>query len=306
MRNAFINTILDACSIRNDIFIISGDAGLGVFDVFKDEYPDRFVNLGAAEQNTISFAAGLALSGFKVVIYNIIPFVLYRCYEQVRNDICYQELPIILAGIGSGLTYSPQGMTHYSVEDIGLAQTLPNLSIFSPVDPIEARLAAKFALTSDKPVYVRLAKRGEPDLHDNECFDITKPQVLRHGSKVAFVCHGSVAEEALQAADQLASRNVMPAVISIALLQPLDKKAVTDLLCTFDLVLVIEEHYNFCGLGGIITSLIAEQGLSCRLVQCGVPHKFIHDVHDNQGMRHKFGFSADRIVETVVEKIAGE
>lgn len=108
MRNAFINTILDACAGRDDIFIISGDAGLGVFDTFKDRHPDRFLNLGAAEQNMIGFAAGLAITGYKVVLYNIIPFVLYRCYEQVRNDICYQDLPVILAGIGSGVTYAPQ------------------------------------------------------------------------------------------------------------------------------------------------------------------------------------------------------
>src|SRR5690242_9623991 len=129
MRNAFIDTILASCGQRDDIFIISGDAGLGVFDNFKEKFPGRFLNLGAAEQNTISFAAGLALTGFKVVVYNIIPFVLYRCYEQVRNDICYQDLPIILAGIGSGLTYSPQGMTHYSIEDLGIARTLPNLTV---------------------------------------------------------------------------------------------------------------------------------------------------------------------------------
>jgi transketolase len=181
MRNSFVNTIIDSCNKRDDIFILSGDAGLGVFDQFKEDYPDRFLNMGLAEQNTIGFAAGLAMSGYRVVVYNIIPFVLYRCYEQVRNDICYQKLPVVLVGIGSGVTYAPMGMTHYSIEDIGLARTLPNMTVISPCDPIEARLAAAHALESTTPLYVRLAKRGEPDIHTNSDFDILKPQVIRQG-----------------------------------------------------------------------------------------------------------------------------
>jgi len=162
MRNAFIDTILDAGKKIPDIFVISGDAGLGVFDKFKEEFSDKFLNLGVAEQNAVGFSAGLALTGYKVYLYNIIPFVLYRCYEQVRNDICYQDLPVVLVGIGSGVTYAPQGMTHYSIEDLGIAQTLPNLEVFSPADPVEAKLAARYSLTAKSPVYVRLPKKGSP------------------------------------------------------------------------------------------------------------------------------------------------
>src|SRR3990167_8544765 len=155
MRNTLINTIIDACKKREDVFVISGDAGLGVFDEFKEAYKNRFLNLGIAEQNMASFAAGLAMSDFKVYLYNIIPFLLYRCYEQVRNDICYQRLPVTLVGIGSGLTYAPQGMTHYSVEDIAIARTLPNLVILSPSDPVEAQGCVEYAFKSKKPVYIR-------------------------------------------------------------------------------------------------------------------------------------------------------
>lgn len=117
---------------------MSGDAGYGVLDEYKKCFPNRYLNLGVAEQNMISFSAGLGLAGYNVFIYNIVPFVLYRCYEQVRNDICYQRLPVTLIGIGSGVTYAPQGITHYGVEDVSIARTLPNLVILSPSDPIEA------------------------------------------------------------------------------------------------------------------------------------------------------------------------
>ncbi len=302
MRNAFINRILKSCEKRDDIFVISGDAGLGVFDAFKEQHPDRFLNLGAAEQNMISFAAGLAITGRKVVVYNIIPFVLYRCYEQVRNDICYQNLPIILAGIGSGLTYSPQGMTHYSVEDIGLAQTMPNLTIISPIDPIEAQLAADFALESDAPVYVRLAKRGEPNLHADDKRDITLPQVLRKGGKVALVCHGSICEEVLKAADLLEKKGVKPLVISTPMLQPLNRKKLAKLLEKISLVVSVEEHFTACGLGGLLTGLCAEHHLRCKLITRGVPYRYIHEIHDNPGMRRAFGISAPDICKRVLSE----
>lgn len=306
MRNAFINTVLDACKLREDIFVISGDAGLGVFDSFKEEHPDRFINLGAAEQNMISFAAGMAMAGYKVLVYNIIPFVLYRCYEQVRNDICYQDLPIILAGIGSGLTYSPQGMTHYSVEDLGLARTLPNLTVLSPIDPVEARLAADYALSASVPVYVRLAKRGEPDLHATRQFDIAMPQLLLEGdAPVALLCHGSIGEEVLQASRMLAEEGVRPRVFSIPKVQPLDPGAVLSCLEGVRAVVTVEEHYHSCGLGASLREIMTSSGNACSLTTLGVPSRFIHEVHDTAGMRRCFGIDASSVAATVRQCLRG-
>ncbi|ODS30339.1 MAG: transketolase pyridine binding subunit [Candidatus Scalindua rubra] len=138
MRNTVINKITEYAEEDKNVFFVSGDAGYGVLDEYKKCFPNRYLNLGVAEQNMISFSAGLGLAGYNVFIYNIVPFVLYRCYEQVRNDICYQRLPVTLIGIGSGVTYAPQGITHYGVEDVSIARTLPNLVILSPSDPIEA------------------------------------------------------------------------------------------------------------------------------------------------------------------------
>ena len=304
MRNTFINTIIDECSRRDDIFIISGDAGLGVFDQFKEDHPDRFLNMGVAEQNMISFAAGLALTGYKVVLYNIIPFLMYRCYEQVRNDICYQELPIILVGIGSGVTYAPMGMTHYSIEDIGVAQTMSNLTVISPIDPVEAKLAALHALNSQVPVYVRLAKRGEPDIHRNANFSISEPQILERGERLALVCHGSITEEVLKAHALLAGRGVHPLVISVPVVQPVNKEALFRLFKELDTVICVEEHFVASGLGSILSNLFTEHELRCRLVKLGIPAGFIHEVHDTQGMRKLFGIDAASIAAATI-KLSG-
>jgi transketolase len=299
MRNNFINEILSACRLRDDIFILSGDSGLGVFDRFKEEYPHRFLNTGAAEQNAISFAAGLAMAGNKVFVYNIIPFLLYRCYEQVRNDICYQDLPVVLVGTGSGITYAPQGMSHYSVEDLGLVQTLPNLVAISPIDPVEARAAARYALSCDKPLYVRIAKAGESTIHRDDAIDIMSPQVVREGSDTAIVFHGSIASEVLAAYELLAAKGCAPLLLSVPTVQPLDAAALMPLLANIGHVVCVEEHFTNCGLGKMLACLKAETAVNWGLTLMGIPPHFIHEIRKTGGLRESFGMSAADIVAAV-------
>lgn len=300
MRNTFIDALIAASDSRDDLYFLSGDAGLGVFDDFRVRRPERFLNMGVAEQNMASFAAGLAMSGFKVVLYNIVPFLFYRCYEQVRNDICYQRLPVVLAGIGSGVTYAPMGMTHYSVEDLGIARTLPNLVTISPTDPVEARLAAEFALSADVPVYVRLPKRGEPALHASEAFDIREPMVLRDGDEIAVVFHGSIGEEAVEAADRLAVRGIRPRLVSVPMVQPLSAAALFERLRGVAHVVSVEEHYAGCGLSSVVAGLCGERRPEWRLTTLALPDRFLHDVRDRRGMRSRFGIDADGIEATVL------
>jgi transketolase len=299
MRTTFINTVIEASRKRDDIQILSGDSGLGVFDKFKDEFPDRFTNMGVAEQNTISFAAGLALTGTKVFVYNIIPFLLYRCYEQVRNDICYQGLPVVLVGIGSGVTYAPMGMSHYSVEDLGLIQTLPNLVVISPIDPAEAQAAAKYALHSDRPVYIRLAKSGEKKFNDCSEINITSPQVIRDGADCAVVFHGSISNAVLFAYDTLNQAGKPPLLISVPTIQPLDVNKLLSLLSGVSHVVCVEEHYVNCGLGSLIARMRGEHSAGWRLTLLGVPPRFIHEIGRTEYLRNVFGISATDIVGAV-------
>ena len=193
MRNSLANEIKKIAKTDNSLFVIAGDAGLGVWDDFKDS--KQFINPGVNEQLDIGFGAGLSLMGHKVIYYNIAPFVIMRPYEFVRNDICYQELPMILIGTGSGITYAPAGVTHYVVEDITLASTMPNLDIFSPADPVEAVECFRYAYKSKKPSYIRIAKNGEEIIH-KESIDITKPIFInKSASKDILILHGSIADE---------------------------------------------------------------------------------------------------------------
>ncbi|MBU2541509.1 MAG: hypothetical protein KJ593_06380 [Candidatus Omnitrophica bacterium] len=303
MRDSVISRITDCARENKRIFLITGDAGFGVLDEFKKTFPDRFLNLGVAEQNMISFSAGLALAGYKIFLYNIIPFLLFRCYEQVRNDICYQRLPITLVGIGSGLTYAPQGVTHYSIEDIQIARSLPNLVILSPSDPLEAEKCAEYAFSSKLPVYIRLAKSGEPRIHKRPPKTIEKPIVIREGKEVAVLFHGSIGEEVISAVEGFKGT---VKVISVPKICPLDFPALLKELKNIHTVITVEEHFIDGGLGSIIADWILEQGLSIRLKKMGISNEFIHKIKNRKGMRDYYGISSKAIRCAVKEALRYE
>jgi transketolase len=303
MRNTVMNRITDLARSDKDIFVITGDAGFGVLDAFKERFPERFLNLGVAEQNMIGCAAGLAISGFRVVVYNIIPFLLYRCYEQVRNDICYQELPVLLVGIGSGFTYAPQGITHYSVEDLIITRSLPNLTVFSPADPLEAKRCVDFAIRGRTPVYIRVAKTGEKNIHKGDPGDISKPIVVRDGRDVAVLFYGSVGAEVVKATQDL---RPCPRVLSLPMLQPLDFRALRQGLKNIHTLIAVEEHFGEGGLGSTLSDWIVREGLPLRLKKLGVRNEFIHAVKNVAGMRCHYGICAERIRHEIREAMREE
>ena len=159
MRNAFTKKLVELAQKNKDIILITNDAPTPHFLEFQKKHPNRFINAGLAEQNMTGMASGLALSGKVPVTYSIVPFVIMRCYEQVRDDVCYQNVNIKIIGIGAGIVYSTLGGTHTPIEDISLARGLPNLTIVSPADIMEAEKEALDIYKIKGPVYVRLSKR---------------------------------------------------------------------------------------------------------------------------------------------------
>lgn len=299
MRKTFIKTINQLAQKDDNIYIISGDAGFGVFEEYQEQYPDRFINCGVAEANTIGYAAGLALRGFNVFVYNIIPFILYRCFEQVRNDICYQRLPITLIGIGSGVTYAPGGMTHYSVEDLALCQALPNLTVISPIDPVETAAAVRYAAQAKEPVYIRLAKSGEANIHANPCQDIRQPTLVRDGQEIAILTYGSIAPEMIQAADILAQTGIFPRLLSVPTLQPFPGQQLCELCADCHTIITLEEHFASGGLASRMLTALHHQERRQRLIPCALPDKFIHDINTCAGIRQKYSLDAAALVQLI-------
>jgi len=295
MRNTAAAEIINYCRDNEDGFLIAGDAGFGVWENFQEQLPSQYINPGINEQATIGLAAGMALSGHKVFYYNIIPFVMMRCYEQVRLDICYQELPIVLVGIGSGITYAPAGMTHYSVEDITLAKTLPNLNIISPSDPIQVQKALDFAIESNKPTYIRISRSGEPKLFDRE-IDIAKPMYLKQGSKKAIIFHGSIVDEVLKASEELQDVSI----ISLAMIFPLPKDEIIEILNKYEKIYVVEEHFKDGGLGSILSDFAIENKIFVDLEKIAIDNHYIHKIGNCDYLRKELSIDSESIINKVL------
>ena len=158
MRNAFAQEITALAAEDKRIVLLSGDIGNRLFDPYKKQFPDRFYNCGVAEANMTSVAAGMALSGLRPVTYTIAAFNTVRCLEQIRVDVCYQGLPVVIVGVGGGLSYAALNATHHALEDVAFLRILPNMTVICPGDAWEVRAAVRAAIKHNGPVYVRLGK----------------------------------------------------------------------------------------------------------------------------------------------------
>jgi len=194
MRDAFIKALEEEAEKNENIVLLTGDLGFSVFESFEKKFPNQFFNCGIAEQNMMGVAAGLSLSGKTVFVYSIIPFVTLRCIEQIRNDICYHDLKVIIVGVGSGLSYGSSGFSHHANEDIGCLKSISNLTILSPSDPNEVRGLIKESVSYNHPVYLRLGKNKEEIFNQSSDVKIGKMYYLQEGNDVALITHGSIME----------------------------------------------------------------------------------------------------------------
>ena len=161
MRNAFAKELVKLASFDQRIILLSGDIGNRLFDTFKEKFKKRFYNCGIAEANMMSLASGLAMCNLRPITYTITPFNTTRCLEQIRNDVCYHNVPVIIVGIGAGLSYSRLGGSHHACEDISFLRTIPNMKVICPADALELRALLREALKEMGPVYLRIGKKGE-------------------------------------------------------------------------------------------------------------------------------------------------
>ncbi len=165
MRNAFIDELVTLAKQYNHIALVVGDLGYSVVEPFADQFPDRFINAGVAEQNMTGLAAGMASEGYHVFSYSIANFPTFRCAEQIRNDVDYHKLPVTVVAVGGGLSYGALGYSHHAVQDYALMRSMPNMLIAAPGDPMEVRACMRYLINNPQPSYLRLAKAGEPCFH---------------------------------------------------------------------------------------------------------------------------------------------
>jgi transketolase len=260
MRREFSDAIEKVALEDEKIIFITGDLGYNALENLQQKLGNRFINAGVAEQNMVGLAAGLAYKGFKVFCYSIAPFVVYRCWEQFRNDVCLHNLPVFLVGNGGGYGYGIMGSTHHAIEDIGGLSSLQNVKCWIPAFADEVETSVKEIIAEGRPAYLRLGAGKQTPAHEGD-FDSLKLVVKSDSPKGAIVALGPVANNVVSVLQQdefdskfnLFTANTVPLEIS---------QEGFDLLQSVDNLLVIEEHVSIGGLAQQLSVQLMERGIS--------------------------------------------
>jgi transketolase len=302
MRNRFAEVFYSlGCADPRMCIIVADISPAGSIARFRQEFPDRFINTGVAEQVMIGMCAGMVLRGLRPFAYTIATFTLYRPFEFVRDDLCYQNLPVTIVGIGGGVTYSTLGATHHAQEDIGIATALPNMSVIAPCDPDEVEAATRWcAQQTSGPVYLRLGKAGEPILTKGaEPWQYGKIRYLQRGSDVCILSYGSIMKVAREVTGRCEALGKSVSLASVHTMKPLDEPGIVDALQRHGCVIVIEETGPVGSLGARAKLLAWEAGARCKITAFGLQDAFIHCYGSHDDLLAAHGLSADAIMSRV-------
>jgi transketolase len=297
MRNHFADTFYELGKADPRLCVVVADISpAGSISKFRSEFPHRFINTGVSEQIMIGMVAGMAQRGLKPFAYTIATFTLYRPFEMVRDDLCYQNLPVTIVGIGGGVNYSTLGATHHAQEDVAIATAVPNLSVIAPCDPKEVEAATRWCASQERgPVYLRLGKAGEPNFSSaaRDPWIFGKLRRLREGRDVCILSYGPIMKRAFAIAERFEAAGKSVAIVSAHTLKPLDREGLVEILKAFAHVVVIEECAPNGSLAMRVKELAWNAKATCRIDTFTLKDAFIHcyGSHDDILDAHGLGVS---------------
>lgn len=295
-------SLIEQMKQRDDIMVVSADmstpAGL---DKFKIAYPNHFINVGIAEQNMIGIAAGLADEGYKVICVAQACFLTMRSFEQIRQYTGYMGIPLILVGIGSGLSLQYMGNTHYALEDIALTRTIPNMEVIAPCDSYEAVKAFEHAVNCNHPVYIRLFGGASIPIVFNEEmeFERAKAVKLRDGTDVQIIATGSMVDKALKVAAELAAIGIEASVVDMHTIKPLDTESIE---LNKKLIVTLEEHNIIGGLGNAVTDVLSLYKSHPKILTLGI-NNFVEPVGSYQFLLQQCGIDIEGIKNEIIDNL---
>lgn len=270
---------------------------------FKIEFPDRFFNMGIAEQNLIGAACGLSTAGKIPFASTFAMFATGRAYEVIRNSVCYPKLNVKVCATHAGLTVGEDGASHQSVEDISLMRTIPNMTVLVPADAEETEQMIFAAAEYNGPVYVRLGRSGVPAIFDEEYkFEIGKGTVIKDGSDVTIIACGIMVSEAIEAEKKLSEEGISARVINMSTIKPIDRDLIIESAKNTKLIVTAEEHSIIGGLGSAVSEVVSEEA-PVLVKKVGVKDTFGESGTPGELLK-KYGLTCDEIVETVKSSLS--
>lgn len=294
MRMIFAQKLTELARKDKDICIVTPDMGYSILDCFEKEFPERFFNVGIAEQNAVSLAAGLALSGKKPYVYSIIPFSTMRCFEQVRVDVAYMNVNVKIVGVGAGFEYGSAGYTHQGVEDLSVMRCLPGMTVVAPGDNREMEELLPQLATYKGPAYIRIGRHNRGIINNTEKIELGKASIIEQGEDIALIATSNMLPSAYDYAQKLKKEGRNPYLISIHTVKPIDRNLILSLIDKGVEINTFEEHTIVGGLGSAVAEIIAESGKAVKFRRYGIPDVFSHYVGNQYYIKDQFGLNFDK------------
>lgn len=305
MRKAVISTLAELADSHPEIYLLTGDLGYTVLEPFADRHPDRFINVGVAEQNMLGIAAGLAEAGFVPYVYSIATFAALRGYEFFRNGAILHNFRVRILGVGGGFDYGTAGPTHQALEDLGVMRIQPGLSVIAPNDVRQARAAIKNTWDADGPIYFRIGKdEKNTSAKFDGGFEMGRVDTSGSGGDICLLSTGSAALDLEKTAASLEEKGISCGFASVPTLAPAPTEKLADFLKGYAHAVTVEDHFAVGGLGSLVAEVIAENGLSCRLTRFGVTTSPRGPIGGVSYLRERHGLSADDIIRKIESILA--
>ncbi|MBT3943510.1 MAG: 1-deoxy-D-xylulose-5-phosphate synthase [Chloroflexi bacterium] len=296
IRDALFEELFELATKDRSIMLLSGDQGAFSIKKFQDSIPDQYINVGVAEQNMISVAAGLAMSGHKVVVYGIIPFATIRCLEQIKVDLCAQNLPVTIAGVGAGYAYATDGPTHHAVHDMALMRVMPGMQVWNPSDHTMIANLVPQLVNDPGPKYIRLDKGAFPDLYAGSGDDFSGGHtVLREGSDLMIVATGIMVHRALEVAETMSANGVDTGVTDLYRIKPLNEAGLLSAVSSSKRVATLEENSVVGGIGTVVSEVMAEAGAGIPVRKFGVADEFRWELGGRDPLQEADGLDASTL-----------
>lgn len=300
MRDTFARTVVSLAEEDERIVLLTGDLGYTVLEPFAEKFPDRFFNVGVAEQNMVGVATGMAESGLIPFVYSIVTFASLRPYEFIRNGPILHQLPVRIVGIGGGFEYGHAGVTHHGLEDIGVMRIQPGISVVAPADHEQTASALRATWNHPGPVYYRFGKDDRtviPGLKGR--FELGRAHIVREGKDLILLSTGSVTKQVIDAASSAAEQGIDCSVMVVSSLNPTPVDDIAGAVSRFKIAITVENHYVNGGLGSMVSEVVATEGIDCRVFRCGITET-PNDVSGSENnLNSLHGLSPEALVKSI-------
>lgn len=300
MRDAFFDELYNIAAKDRNVVMLTDDMGALTLEKFKKDMSSQYFNIGVAEQNLVSVAAGLALGGKRPFIYGISTFMTMRCYEHIKVDLCCMDLPVTIIGSGAGYTYGSDGPTHHATQDVAIMRVLPGMTILNPSDSTMTSAMARMAYRIQGPKYIRIEKGILPRLYKDQ-HDFSKGfETIKSGNDLVIVSTGVLVHRALKVAANLSQRSIDAGVIDLYRIKPVDTDSLISTLERAKRIVTMEEHSIIGGIGSLVSEILADKGRMLPIKRIALPDQYCYEYGDREWLLAYEALDEDSVTKKVL------